>query len=780
MKILKNKRHRKLSRLDTAGKILFPVRYTAEDGIFCMEDGRFSKTYRINDVNYLTADDEGKRGIFLKYSEFLNSMLDDFKISLLNRRLESVTDIENIYLKKRGDGLDDLREELNEHVKRLSVDSDSFITEIYVTVMTDRKKIRDARQYFSRMENDMNQILSRFGSGCTALDEKEKLSIIHAFYNSNSKEEFDYDRKGELMRGYSLTDLVLPDSFTSELNYFRLDEKYGRSMVFSDLPQYLKDTLITSLMSTGCEMSISVDVSPVPKDDAIRMAENKNVANEVNIVNYRRKQNSRKNWAADIPFDMRLQRDMLSEFLTDLTSRDQRMFLCTLTLTHLADTKDELDMRTQELISIASSYQTVLKTLNLPSRQRAGLLSSLPIAGDYIHYDRTLLTECLAVFMPFRIQDMIHDRGIVCGVNRISGNLIQIDRRALKNGNAWILGKPGAGKSFFAKQQILSICLSDENADVIIIDPEREYTKLVQGLGGEVINISSTSENHINPFDINRNYGDDEKNPVAAKVEVIISIFEQILSGRVSGKHRSVIDRALSNIYREYIENGYTGKVPTFRDLHDEFLRIGDTEISRQTAEELALESEIFTTGSLNTFAKETNVNSHSSLVCFDILDLGSQLLPVGMLVVLDSIFNRITKNRELGRTTYIFMDEIYLLFNHEYTAEFLYKLWKRIRKYGGYCTGITQNVEDLLLSDRARTMLSNSEFVVMLAQATSDRDELARLLCISDEESKFITDSSSGEGIIHIEQKNIPFVNRYMKDMRSYRLLTTRPGEEM
>ena len=351
--------------------------------------------------------------------------------------------------------------------------------------------------------------------------------------------------------------------------------------------------------------------------------------------------------------------------------------------------------------------------------------------------------------------------------------MIIADRRQLLNGNSFILGVSGSGKSFTGKQEISSIILRDPNADVIVIDPEREYSLLIKALGGEVIKISATSNNHINAMDMNSEYGDGA-NPVILKSEFILSLCEQLIgSGNLGPKQKSIIDRCTAQVYRIFQQGNYQGIPPTLQDFREELLRQQEPE-----AKEIALAIELFTNGSLNTFAKNTNVDTNNRLICYDILDLGKQLLPIGMLVVLDSILNRITANRTKGKNTYIFIDEIYLLFQYEYSANFLFTLWKRVRKYGAFCTGITQNVEDLLQSHTARTMLANSEFIVMLNQASTDRVELAKLLNISDLQMNYITNVGAGEGLIKVGSSLVPFVNRYPKNTELYNLMTTKPGE--
>ena len=374
--------------------------------------------------------------------------------------------------------------------------------------------------------------------------------------------------------------------------------------------------------------------------------------------------------------------------------------------------------------------------------------------------------------MPFNAQEVRHAHGTYYGQNTISGNMIFVNRNQLLNGNCIVLGVSGGGKSFFVKEDATSIILANPNADVLIIDPEREYNFLVNALGGEVVNISSNSENHINAMDMNKNYEDD-KNPIATKSEFIMSLCEQLIGGTVGPKDKSIIDRCCRNVYVNYIKSGYKITPPTLKDFREELLNQPETE-----AQELALALELFTDGSLNTFAQPTNVDINNRLICYDILDLGEQLLPVGMLVVLDNIFNRITFNRTKGRTTYIFIDEIYLLFAQKYTADFLYRVWKRVRKYGAFATGITQNVGDMLQSNTARTMLANSEFTVMLNQNGSDRLDLSKLLNISDNQTEFFTNVQAGHGLMKIGGHFVPYANEFSKNTELYKLMTTKPGE--
>lgn len=456
--------------------------------------------------------------------------------------------------------------------------------------------------------------------------------------------------------------------------------------------------------------------------------------------------------------------------LDDLTTRDQRMMFAVVTLVHLADSKEELDSDTETFQSMVRKHLCQLTTLNW--QQAEGLVTALPLGVRRIDALRTLTTEALAVLMPFKAQEIRDRGGVYYGQNVISKNLIVADRRQLLNGNGFVLGVSGSGKSFTAKREMVALALSTED-DILVIDPEAEYRPLIEGLGGQVINISATSPNHINAMDMEQGYGDGE-NPVVLKSEFLLSLCEQLIgAGKLSAKEKSIIDRCTAQVYHDYIRGGYQGETPTLQDFHAELLRQPEGE-----ARDVALAIELFTEGSLNTFAKPTNVDTSARILCYDIRDLGKQLLPVGMLVVLDSIFNRIIRNRSLGRNTWVYIDEIYLLFQHEYSANFLFTLWKRVRKYRACATGISQNVEDLLQSHTARTMLANSEFLVMLNQAATDRVELARLLNISDNQLSYITNVDFGRGLVKCGSAIVPFMDSFPKHTKLYRMMTTKPSD--
>ena len=527
--------------------------------------------------------------------------------------------------------------------------------------------------------------------------------------------------------------------------------------------------MVAELTDINRNLMLSIDIIPVPTDEAVREVEQRLLGVETNITNWQRKQNMNNNYSAVVPYDMEQQRKESKEFLDDLTTRDQRMMFAVITVVHTADTKKQLDNDTEEILTTARKHLCQMTTLRY--QQLDGLQTAVPFGVRKIDAFRTLTTESLAVLMPFRVQEVYDKNGIYYGQNVISKNMMIADRRKLLNGNSFILGVSGSGKSFTAKNEITNLMLASD-ADIIIIDPEREYAPLVNALGGSVIEISATSPNHINAMDMSKDYG--EVDPIIEKSQFLQSLCEQIIAGHHFTKgQQSIIDRCTENVYRYYKQGNYQGTPPTLADFRDELLKQPEKE-----AHSLALELELFTRGSLNTFAKQTNVDTDNRLICYDILELGEQLRAIGMLVILDSIINRITANRMKGKETFIMIDEIYLLFMHEYSAQFLFKLWKRVRKYGAFCIGITQNVDDLLQSHTARTMLSNSEFIVMLNQAATDRVELAKLPNISDLQLSYITNVDAGHGLIKVGSSLVPFANKFPRDTKLYRLMTTKFGE--
>ena len=742
------------------------------DGIFMTGKDRYSKTFKFTDINYAVSSKKDKEDNFLKYSEILNSLENGIssQITIINRKLKKAELKEIALLENANDDKDKYRKEINDMLTMIANGANAIVQDKYVTLTVQKKTVKEAQSHFNRVGADLIAHFSRLGSTCVELDLTERLRIIHDFCRPKESADYHFDLRDTMQKGQNFKDYITPDGFEFKSDYFKIGDRFGRVLFIRDYPSYIKDSVVWELTDTNRNMIFNFDIVPVSTEEAQKFGERQALGIETNITNYQRKQNANNNYTSVIPYDMEQQRKEIREFLDDLTNRDQKMFKVVITVMHTADTLEELNSDTEAIQATGRKHMCQLGVLKY--QQLDGFNATLPIGINKIEARRTLTTESLAVFMPFKVQEIQHDGGVFQGVNVISKNMIIVNRKFLLNGNCFILGVSGSGKSFTAKEEMVNLLLST-NADVMIIDPEREYSALVEAMGGQVIELSAKSKNHINCLDINKEYADGAS-PIAFKVEFVLSLFEQIM-GRdgIDAIQKSIVDRCLTNVYKNYIKRGYTGKVPTLVDLCNELRKQPEAE-----AADLATAMELFASGSHSTFAQKTNVNIENRLICYDILELGSQLMPIGMLVVLDSILNRITKNRAEGRETYIFIDEIYLLFQHEYSANFLFTLWKRVRKYGAYCTGITQNVDDLLQSHTARTMLSNSEFIIMLNQGSTDREDLANLLQISETQMTHITNVEVGHGLVKVGSALVPFERKFPKNTELYKLMNTKVGE--
>lgn len=751
-----------------------PIQCIWPDGIF--KTGKlYSKSFRFTDINYYIADRERKKDMFLNYSELLNAMDSGAtaKITINNRRIDKEEFERSILLGMKEDGLDQYREEYNEMLRsKISETNNSIIRERYLTISVFKKSIDEARTFFSRVGTEVMSHLAKLSSVGEELDAGERLKIFRDFFREDEEPCVEFDLKVFAKSGHSFKDWIAPDSMEFYHDYFKINDRYGRILYMQNYANYVKDSMISELCDLSRNLMLSIDILPVPTDEAVKEIQNKLLGIETNVTNWQRRQNESNNFSAVVPYDMELQREETKEMLNDLTTRDQRMMFGILTMVHMADSREQLDSDTETLKSIARKKLCQLSTLRW--QQFDGLQTVLPFGQKKIHALRTMTTESTAVLIPFHTQEIMHEGGIYFGQNAVSKNMIVVNRKKLLNGNSFRLGVSGSGKSFCAKEEIVALALSTDD-DIIILDPESEFGPLVAALGGENIILSATSENHINAMDMDEAYGD-EQNPLIEKSEFLLSIFEQLVgAGNLTAKDKSIIDRCAADVYRDYMRKGYQGEMmPTLKDLYRQMMLQKEEE-----ARELALAAELFTNGSLNTFAKPTNVNTRSRIKAYDIRELGSQLMPLGMLVSLDSILNQVIKNWRNGKTTWIFVDEFYLLFRYPFSAEFFYKLWKRIRKYNGFLNAMTQNVDEVLKSDTARLMLANSEFIVMLNQAATDREELARILNISENQLGYITNVKAGSGLIRCSGNIVPFENNHPKDSL-YKLMTTTPGESI
>jgi len=767
LKNIKNQEKGK-STIPKSVQEVIPIKKIYSDGIFLVGKNKYSIMYRFTDINYAVASKEDKETMFLDYSELLNSFDSGAttKITIALRRINKQDFKKDILLKFKEDGLDIYRQEYNQMLLDKSVNANGMVREIYLTISIFKKSYEDAKIYFRRISNDIISHLSKLGSKCCQLNLNDRLKILHDFYRIGEESNFNFDLKNEMKRGHNFKDYICPDSFSFKSDYFEMGNKVGRVLFLKDYASYIKDSMVSELTDMNQNMMMSIDVIPIPTDEAVKEVENRLLGVETNITNWQRKQNANNNFSAVVPYDLEQQRKESKEFLDDLTTRDQRMMFANLTMVITSDTKEQLDADTETVLLTARKH--LCQIVPLKYQQMDGLNTVLPIGVRNIETLRTLTTESLAVLNPFRVQEIMDEGGIYYGENAISNNLIMVNKENLLNQSAFLLGVPGSGKSFSAKELITFLSLST-NDDILICDPEGEYSALVNAMGGEVIEISASSKDHINAMDMIEGYGDGV-NPVSDKSEFILSLFEQLDKNGLGPREKSIIDRCTALVYEDYHDSG---KMPTLIDLREKLLQQPEKE-----ARNLALSLELFTNGSLNVFSHETNVNTSSRIISYDIYKLGKQLKTMGLLVITDAMINRVSDNFKKGKRTHIFIDEIHVMFANEYSATFFNSAWKQFRKRNAYPTAITQNVEYLLSSVDASTMLSNSEFIVMLNQASSDRKELAKILNISDEQMSYITNSDAGCGLIKYGSSLVPFINKFPKETKLYKLMTTKPGE--
>ena len=752
---------------------VIPAKRIWTDGIWLVGN-KYSKCWKFSDINYATASRSDKKAMFLSYEDLLNSLDSSAttKITISNKRMNKQEFEESILLPMRGDRYDEYRKEYNDTLlSKVTEVSNSIIQERYITVSVSARDIEEARSYFIRTNAELSAYFAKLSSSCMELNSVERLRIFHDFFRQGEESEFAVNLKSLMRNGRSFRDYICPDTFEFQSDCFKMGDKYARAFFLKDYASYIKDSFVADLCALSRNLFFSVDIIPVPTDEAVREIENKLLGVETNITNWQRRQNANNNFSAVIPYDLEQQRKETKEYLDDLTNRDQRMMFALVTMVLSADSKEQLERDTKMLRSIAGKHLCQLSVLKY--QQMDGLNTALPYGLRRVNAMRTLTTESTAILMPFRAHEIMEPGGTYCGMNAISNNLIIANRKNLLNGNGFILGVSGSGKSFFSKREIVSIFLGT-NDEIIIADPQNEYTPLVQALGGVAINLSPTSPNHINAMDLALGYGD-SANPLIAKSEFVLSFIEQIMggTGKLEAVDKSIIDRCLTKIYADYLDSGYSIAPPTLVDLHKELKKQKEKQ-----AKELALALEMVSEGNLNMFAHQTNVDIHNRLISFGIRDLGKQLRTPGMLVMTDAIRNRVARNRERGIRTHVIMDEMHIFFANELSSQFFAESWKQFRKDGALATGITQNVEDCLRSVTARTMLANSEYLVLLNQAPTDQIELAKLLNISDNQMSHVDSVGFGRGLIKCGSNIVPFVDNFPKDTKLYRLMSTKPEE--
>ena len=731
-----------------------------ESGICKIDEFTYSLTLELQDINYQLSSDDHQIEIFSQYCDFLNSLCIKTTLQLtFYKKKRPLADLQSVlYYKAKNDFLDSYREEMNQVISRkLDEEKNGFKKTILFTFVQKHPTLEIAQKELEMVADRFEMFASRLGSQAKKVEKIKLLHMISEILLTNDKTV-----KTEV-------DEVLPEvmEFKENKNYVKIDDHYAKTLYLQEYPSELSDTFLFEMLEIPREIVVSLHIEPMDQDEAFDLVKTKLAFMEQQKVDEQKK-------ALQSGYDFEMLSYELSYSLTeakglvdDLQNRGQKLYAITGSVYFHSPTKEKLAEVHDEINSVSRRFG--FKLIELEFMQENGLNATLPLGINAIPLDRTLSTASTAIFIPFTISDLIQENGKYYGVNAISKNILSLDRKLLKAPNGFVLGTPGSGKSFSVKREIVNVLLRDADDEVIIIDPEREYSVIGQNFNGEIIKISSDSPTTINPMDINENYGDDT-DPVVLKSEFLISLFDLIIGGALglSSAQKTLIDRVCRRTY-EVLND----RTPTFIDFYN-ILK----EQEEEEAKQLVMDLEIYIEGSLSVFSAETNVDITKRLVIYDIKDLGKQLKTMGMLIVLDQVWNRITTNRERGVRTWLYIDEMQLLFTNEYSENYFFELWSRARKWGAIPTGITQNVETLLLSDLARRMLSNSDFIMMLNQAKSDRTQLVRLFDISEEQEKYVVNSPEGYGLMVFGDTTLPFYDHFPKDTQLYKMMSTKPGE--
>ena len=753
-----------------------PYKEIRPDGICRVTDRFYTKTVQFLDINYQLARNEDKNIIFENYCDFLNYFDTSISVQLsfLNQTMDISEYEKAIDIKSRDDEFNDIREEYTEMLKgQLARGNNGIVRKKYITFGIEADNIQNAKQRLERIEADILNNFKVLGVRAFPLSGIERLELLHNCFNGDgSKLNFSWNLIAKT--GLTTKDFIAPTSFDfSDGRTFRMGNTIGAVSFLHILAPELTDELLKNFLDIQSSLAVNIHIKSIDQTEAIKMIKRK-ITDIDKMRIEEQKKAVRSGYDMDIlPPDIMTFGVDAKKLLEDLQSRNERLFLVTVLVMNTGRTRKELENRTFEASAIAQQKNCPLRRLDY--QQEDGLMASVPIGINNIEIQRSLTTSSTAIFVPFTTQELFSDspEALYCGLNALSNNMIMVDRKLLKNPNGLILGTPGSGKSFSAKREITNAFLITAD-DIIICDPEAEYYPLVGRLKGQVIKVSQNSTQYINPMDINLNYSEGDT-PIALKSDFILSFCELIMGGKngLEAVEKTLIDRAVISVYRNYLADPKPENMPILGDLYDEIKKQPEKEAQR-----IAAALELYVNGSLNIFNHRTNVDIHNRLVCFDIKELGTQLKKVGMLIVQDQVWNRVTVNRSEGKATRYYIDEFHLLLKEEQTAAYSVEIWKRFRKWGGIPTGITQNVKDLLTSREVSNVFENSDFVYMLNQAQGDREILAKQLNISQQQMTYVTHSEAGEGLIFYGNVILPFIDRFPKDTELYRVMTTKPGE--
>ncbi len=743
------------------------------DGICRVRGNYYTKSIQFQDINYQLAQQEDQSAIFEEWCSFLNFFDSSihFELSFMNMNTDAESFEKSVQIPLANDKFDPVRIEYSQMLKSQMEKGNNGLTKSkYLTFGIEAASMRQAKPRLEHVQTDLLNNFHRLGVTARVLDGKERLGLMHSMFHMGDDDKFRFDWKWLTESGLSVKDYIAPTSFSFKTKTFTMGSLYAAMSYLAITASDISDRMLKDFLDVDTSQVVTMHVQSVDQNKAI-----KTIKRTITELDRSKIEEQKKAVRAGYDMDV-LPSDLITygkdakALLKELQSQNERMFMVTFLVLSTGRTMQELETNVFRVSSLAQKHNCNLRRLDF--QQEQALMSSLPLADNQINIQRGLTTSSTAIFIPFTTQELFQE-GNSClyyGLNALSNNLIMVDRLKLKNPNGLILGTPGSGKSFAAKREIANAFLTTDD-DIIVCDPEAEYSALVRRLDGQVIKISPSSKHYINPMDINANYSE-EDNPIALKSDFILSLCELLVGGKegLQPIEKTVIDRCVHQIYQKYFENPVPENMPLLEDLYYSLL-----EQEEKEARHVATALEIYVKGSLNLFNHRTNVDIQNRFVCYDIKELGKQLKKIGMLVTQDQVWGRVTANRSAGKTTRYYIDEFHLLLREEQTAAYSVEIWKRFRKWGGVPTGITQNVKDLLASQEVSNIFENSDFIIMLNQASGDRQILAKQLGISPHQLSYVTQSGEGEGLLFYGNVILPFVDHFPQESELYRIMTTK-----
>ena len=746
----------------------------AENGIFEVSKNHFSKCYCFQDINYTTTNETEQIDIFERYCKFLNSLDVCFKITINNKNkdMEAVRDF--VFLQFMNDGFDNFRKIYNDIMeKKIHEGRQGIEQERYLTITIERKNFEEAKAQFATIEASVHKAFNELGAEIIPLSGNERIKVLYDYYHLGEEGSFDFDIREAKKVGADFRNDLCNGMVQFYPDYFKDEKKFCRALFVKKYPSSLSDRFLNEITSLPFHSITSIDVVPIPKDMTTKILQKKYLGIESDIIKQQRVRNRNNDFSSEISYNKRIEKKEIEEIMDDVRENDQCLYYVSVTVILMADTKEELDSMTETVETIGKRNSVTIEEHYL--KQRESLNTALPIGVRQVETMRTMLTQSLAVLMPFNVQELNDRQGCYYGINQVSKNINIGNRKKLINGNGFVFGVPGSGKSFFCKMEMGNVFLSGGD-EIIVIDPMNEYFDIAHTYGGTVVNMSTYTDNYVNPLDMDVWSLDlnDSKGMIREKGEFMLGLCEQCMGESLNSRQKSIIDRCVRKLYID-IARSREKYVPIMSDFYEILMNQPEEE-----AKDIALSLELFVNGSLNIFNHQTNVDVDNRFTVYGIRDLGTELSPITMLVMMESIQNRIIENGKRGVATWLYIDEFHVLLNSEYSARYLQQLWKKVRKQGGLCTGITQNVVDLLQNYTATTMLANSEFVALLKQANTDSSKMAEVIGVSEAQLRFVTNTQSGMGLMKCGNVLIPFDNTIEKGTDLYNLYNTNIHEKI